>query len=302
MTADPPKLFLFQPGGWMRFWGTLQRAFMASYEDNCFGIAKGAAYSTLLCFFPVLTSIAAILVRAKSEDVARVLSRFLFEAVPPGSEDMVRYVFTVRGERPVGLLIGATLLSLWAASSAMVSLMEGFQAAYRLPTGRPFVQQRAMAIALIFGAALPALIASSLVLFGARYERAFLHGFSGSVDAEDLRGWVITAGRFIRLGTAFLTFVGVNILFYFLGPNRPMRVSMVWPGALVATVLWFLSTLGFGWYVRNIADYNLLYGGIGAFIALLTWMYLLSVISLYGCEFNAERERLAMEMAGEADV
>ena len=109
MTANPPRLYLFQPGGWMRFWSTLQHAFTASYEDNCFGIAKGAAYSTLLCFFPVLTSVAAILARAKSEDVARVLSRFLFEAVPPGSEDMVKYVFTVRGERPVGLLLSVTL-------------------------------------------------------------------------------------------------------------------------------------------------------------------------------------------------
>jgi membrane protein len=44
--------------------------------------------------------------------------------------------------------------------------------------------------------------------------------------------------------------------------------------------------------VRNIANYNVLYGSIGAVIALLVWMYLLAVIALVGCEYNAVRGRL----------
>jgi membrane protein len=79
---------------------------------------------------------------------------------------------------------------------------------------------------------------------------------------------------------------------YFIGPSRPQRWRFVWPGALVATLLWLLSTLGFGWYVRNIAGYNLLYGSVGAAIALLVWMYVLAAVALIGCEFNAEYERL----------
>ncbi len=294
MGAADPRLYLFQPGGAARFWGMLRNALLAAYEDNCFGIAKGAAYSALLSFFPVLTSLAAILARTKAEDVARIISRFLFEAVPPGSEDLVRYVFSVKGQRPVSLLVGATAVSLWAASGAMTSLMEGFQAAYRLPTGRPFVKQRSMAIALVFVAALPLLAASALVLFGARYERNFLQGFGMTPEGVDLRPWVLLFGRLLRFGAAFVTIAGVNVLVYFLGPNRPMRIRLVWPGALLATVLWFVATLGFAFYVRNIANYNVLYGGLGALIALLTWMYLLSAISLVGCEFNAERERIGL--------
>ncbi len=226
----------------------------------------------------------------------RIILHFLFEAVPPGSEDLVQYVFSVRGQRPVSLLIGATLLSLWAASGAMISLMEGFQAAYRLPTSRPFLRQRSMAIALVFVAAVPALAASALVLFGARFEREFLQGFGMTPEGADLRPWVLLLGRLLRLGTAFLTIAGVNLLVYFLGPNRPMRLRLVWPGALIATVLWFATTLGFAWYVRNIANYNVIYGGLGALIALLTWMYLLSAIALVGCEFNAERERIRIDL------
>jgi membrane protein len=49
--------------------------------------------------------------------------------------------------------------------------------------------------------------------------------------------------------------------------------------------------------VRNIANYNLLYGSLGAVIALLVWMYVMAIVALIGCEFNAERERLASASA-----
>jgi membrane protein len=60
----------------------------------------------------------------------------------------------------------------------------------------------------------------------------------------------------------------------------------------VATILWSAATMVFGWYVRNIANYNLLYGSIGAVIALLVWMYVLAVVALIGCEYNAVWEKL----------
>ena len=69
------------------------------------------------------------------------------------------------------------------------------------------------------------------------------------------------------------------------------------PGALVATALRSLATLDFGWYVRNIAMYNIMCGSIGATIALLVWMYLLSLIALFGCAYNAETDKLRREGA-----
>jgi membrane protein len=50
--------------------------------------------------------------------------------------------------------------------------------------------------------------------------------------------------------------------------------------------------LVFSWYVRHISNYNVLYGSVGAGLALLVWLYLLAVIVLLGCEFNAAREKL----------
>jgi membrane protein len=268
---------------------------VAFYEDNCFGLAKGAAYSSLLAFFPVLASLAAILARVNAEAVSSVFTRFLYEVIPPGSEDLVQYQFVVKGQRPVWLIVVAAMLSAWAASGALMSLMDGFQAAYRLPSGRPFVQQRGVAIFLVFIAAVPAIGSSTLILFGARTER-YLLGSLGLIGDQEATSWVILAGSILRYVVALGATAFVTALLYCIAPNRPLKLRAVWPGAFLATFLWLLATIGFGWYVRNIANYNVLYGSIGAVIALLVWMYVLTLIALFGCEYNAVRERLAAEL------
>src|SRR5687767_12042464 len=146
----------------------LRDVVVGCYKDNILGIAKGAAYSALLSFFPVLTTLTALLIQANAHAVSRNLSGFVFSVVPPGTEEIVRYNFTERGQRPVTLLIIAILVSIWAASGVMMSLMEGFRNAYKIPEGRPFWPQRGMAALLVILAALPLVIASSLIVFGTR--------------------------------------------------------------------------------------------------------------------------------------
>jgi membrane protein len=291
MTPASPSLYLERPGPVQRFWGLFHQASIAAYEDNCFGVAKGAAYSSLLAFFPVLASLGAILASVNAGAVARVFSRLLFQIIPPGTEELVRNQFTARNERSGWLILSATLLSTWAASGAMMTLMEGFQAAYRLPSGRPFLKQRGVAILLVFIGAVPAVGSSALIVFGARIEQWMLATL-GLAPTEDLRVSVVLAFGLLRYVVALGATVLVTGLLYYVGPNQQMKFRSVWPGAILATVLWLVATTLFALYVRHIANYSVLYGSIGAVIALLVWMYLLAVITLFGCEYNAVRERL----------
>ena len=174
----------------------------------------------------------------------------------------------------------------------MTSLMEGFKAAYRIPAGRPFLRYQGVAILLVLATALPVVLASGLILFGNRTEQAVMRWLGVNQAWQELQTWVRLAATTARYIVAFATNVVVAATLYYLGPNRPQRWRLVWPGAIVSTTLWLVSTVGFAWYVRNIAGYNVLYGSIAATIALLVWMYVLAAISLIGCEFNAERERL----------
>lgn len=270
----------------------LRRAFFNAWIDGCFGIAKGAAYSGLLSLFPVLSTVATILVQANAERVSEYLARFIFEVVPPGATELLENSVTERGERPLSLIIGAMLLSIWAASSLMATLMEGFRAAYRLPGGRSIIQDRLVAIALVFVSALPAVGASALIVFGGRMEQWLLELTGLQNGAGAVSAGLSVLGRILRFLVAFGAIVLTTSLLYFIAPNRPQTWKNIWPGAHVATVLWLIVTAAFAWYVRNLAGYNVMYGSIAGVIALIVWMYLLSAIALYGCEYNAERERI----------
>ena len=294
------EAIIIEPGFLARNWWFLRRAFIAAYQDNCFSIAKGAAYSFLLSLFPVLTTLTALLIRANAQSVVNVIATFVQQILPPGTENIVLSRLQERAGRGISLPAASILLSLWAGSGAMISLMEGFQAAYRIPSGRPFLKQRGMSIFLVIIAALPAVASSSLIIFGDRMEAGFIHWLGVSDISTPVEiGW-----RIGRYALAFATTTFVTALLYYFGPNhRPepqymqramaSRFVRVWPGALVATTLWLLATAGFALYVRHFANYNIFYGAIRTVVVLLVWLYLIACISLLGCEFNAERERVA---------
>ena len=274
----------------------LRRTLFASIDDGLFGIAKGAAYSALLSFFPVLTSVAVILVQTGAKYVQSGITRFLSRVVPPGTENVVLDQFRMQGRKPVALLVVAFLLSLWAASSVVKSLIDGFNSAYRVPRNRSMGGHIGIGLLLVVFAGLPLLGASSLILFGNLVEVGVLKLMRVDPLLHPLEGWLRLISHVGRYGIAFGATCSLMAMLYYYGPYRKQQWKAVWPGAFLATILWLLATLGFGWYVRNISNYNLLYGSVGTSIAMLSWMYILALIALFGCEFNAESERMRLAL------
>ncbi len=91
------------------------------------------------------------------------------------------------------------------------------------------------------------------------------------------------------LGVAFplaITFI-IFCLVYGLMPNRILVWSRIWPGALLASVLFEIGKQVFAWYLSTFAHYNAVYGSIGAVIALVTWSYYAAIVLLIGAQLNA---------------
>ena len=99
--------------------------------------------------------------------MSHTIARFLYDVVPPGTEDVVRDLFLVHGQRPTSLLVVAVVLAGWAASGAMISLMEGFDAIYQIPADPPFLRERGIALSAgVHRRVLPLWGASALIVFG----------------------------------------------------------------------------------------------------------------------------------------
>jgi membrane protein len=278
----------------------LRRALFASFDDGLFTIAKGAAYSALLSFFPVLATAATVLVQMRADFVQRNILSFLSTVLPPGTEEVVLQQFHFRGQRPRSLLIVAVVLSLWAGSSVIKSLIDGFNAAYRVPRNRSILAHSWLGMMLALLSLLPMLGATSLILFGGAIESAVLRMIKVDPILNPFATWWELLSRVMRYLVAFAATSSLSAILYFYGPYRKQRWSRVWPGAILATILWLLATIVFGWYVRNITNYNVLYGSVGTSMALLLWMYVLAAIALFGCEFNAEYERMNVTASAQA--
>src|SRR5215831_5369052 len=265
-----------------RFLNLLRKAVWRAFQHDAFAIAKASAYSAILTFFPALLVLGSVLATVKRGEVyLREISYALGRILPAGSATALAYLKGTT-QRPVGLLFGTSLLTVWTASGVVVSWMDGFRRAYQLPKTWGLVKERLIAVSLVIMAGLPLTFATILVAFGARIETRVLFHIGHEFGPLILFLWIM-----IRWTIAIMTSVAVIALIYHNAVPRTQPWHSVLPGACLATAMWFAATALFGWYLQHYADYSVIYGSLGAGIALLFWMYLISLVVLIGAEFNA---------------
>lgn len=267
------------------FFRLVRIAFFRGLEHDQFAVAKAAAFSAILTLFPAVLVIAAILTASHSTAAfVREISYALGRILPSGTSQAVLSYFQGNKPRPIGRLVTMSIITLWTASGVMISWMEGFRKAYHLPKIWGIVKERMVSFMLVVMAGVPMAFASFLVAFGNQIERWMIFHSGHELGAYILGMW--TALRWI---ISTLTSIAVIALIYHHGLPRTQPWHRVLPGAVFATVMWFVSTILFGTYLRHFANYNEIYGSLATAIALLIWLYLVSLVVLVGAEFNALR-------------
>lgn len=265
-----------------RFFSLLRRAVWRAFGHDAFAIAKASAYSSILTFFPTLLVLGSVLAarrntRAFLSEISEALGRIL----PAGATTAQAYLRGSTG-RSVGLLVSTSFLTLWLASGVMVSWMDGFRRCYELPKVWGLVKERFIAFSLVILAGIPLSCSTILVAFGNRIETRILFHIGHEFSPYVYLTWML-----VRWIIAIVTSVAVIALIYHNAVPRTQPWHSVLPGATLATAAWFIVTVIFGWYLQHYADYSVIYGSLGAAIALLVWMYMISLVILIGAEFNA---------------
>ena len=265
-----------------RFWRLFRLSIWRAFEHDAFGTAKASAYSSIFTFFPALLVLGAVLATiSRGEVYLREISYALGTILPAGSSTVLSYLRS-SAHRPVGLLFPTSLLTIWSASGVIISWMDGFRRAYQLPKTWGLIQERVISISLVLMAGLPLTFATILVAFGSRIEMRILF-----LIGHEFGPLILLLWGAIRWLIAILTSIAVIQLIYHNAVPRTQPWHTVLPGAVLATAMWLLATALFGWYLQHYADYSVIYGSLGVGIALLLWMYIISLVVLIGAEFNA---------------
>jgi membrane protein len=191
----------------------------------------------------------------------------------------------------IGLVIGL-VLTLWTVSGYVTAFGRAINTAYGVQEGREWLLLRArmmlVALAIMVAGAIGVLLLAgtpNIALVVARSQ--------GLPDwlpiLWDILKWPVILG---------LAFVVVGLLYYYSPNVRHLRIRWVTFGALLAVVVWVLSTAGFAVYVLGFSHYSSVYGWLGGAIVLLLWLYLTSFVVVAGAEADAELVRVRQLEAG----
>jgi membrane protein len=267
----------------LRFLRLLRLAFWRAFVHDAFATAKAAAYSSIFTFFPVLLIVGSGLAAwRKGAPYLREITYALGSILPTGGNTALSYLKGGAAQHPVGLLTTTSVITLWTASGVMISWMDGFRRCYELPKTWGLVQERLIAFLLVVFALVPMTFATLLVAVGSKFEARLLP----YID-PDFSIYVFLLWGGTRWLIATLTSIAVIALIYHHAVPRTQPWHSVMPGAMLATILWFSTTVGFRAYLQHFGNFATIYGSLGAVMALLVWMYLISLVVLVGAEFNA---------------
>lgn len=276
----------------VRWFVAFRRALLLAFEHDMLNTAKAAAYSGMLMLFPTMVVVTTSLafVPEGSSIMGQIRVSFM-NFLPGDAYTLLLSSMQTRRFQSAQLVLSAATLSVFAGLGLMLSLMEGFRRAYRLPRDDwGFWERRLRALLLVPTVLVPLALATLLLVFGHQIEHWMVEN-----AAHELRHAVLFFWRMVRWGLAVVTSVTVLGALYHFGTRRKEHWSFVMPGALAATVVWFPATLAFGWYVTMFANYSRFYGPFGAGIATLVWLYLTSFSALLGAELNGVLFRARLE-------
>jgi membrane protein len=274
----------------------MKRALGRMLAHESLTLAQAAAYSAIVALFPALIVCAAVISLLPDANVFKIEAGSFFDEVLPASVFPLLTSYFVSSAGPDGqphtarALIIAALVGLTGGSSTIATLMQGLHRAAGVPIGCwSFWQRRIRALLLVPLSLLPLAIASVLVVFG-----RMITDWIAEHLVDEVRPAFFDAAFMLRWIISLAGVVGLTALIYHVGVPQVERTTprkswhQTLPGAVLATVMWFASTLLFGWYVTRVANYSAVYGSLGAAIALLVWLYLVSLSVLCGAEFNEQ--------------
>ena len=258
-------------------------------KDNIDMVAAGVALYALMAIFPALIALISLYGWfADPMQVEQHLSTFT-SVMPQNVQSLLAtQMENIASGAESSLGIGAIagfLFTLWSASKGMKALFAAMNIAYDEREKRGFITLNALALLFTLGALIFGIVALLLI--------AILPALLGHLGLESIARVAVSLLRWPLLAVAVIVALGV---LYRYGPSRsnPQWTWVSW-GAVIATVLWLMTSILFSVYVANFGSYNETYGSLGAVVVFLMWLYLSAYIVLIGAELNSEMEHQTLK-------
>lgn len=260
----------------------LSRTWSEFNKDRITAVAGGVAFFSLLAVFPALAAFVSLYGLFSDVSAAREQLNMLRGLLPPDAltfvgDQMLRIAGGEQTKLSLAFVV-SLLLSLWSANAGVKALLDGLNIAYEEREKRGLIKLNLVSLAFTVGFLIFAIVVLGAVVVVPVVLSVL--GFSGEDPMAVLR-WPLL----------FAAIVLVLQMLYRYGPSRALaRWRWVSWGSVTAAVLWLVASLLFSLYVSNFAHYDRTYGSLGAVVGFMTWLWLSTIVVLFGAELNAEIE------------
>lgn len=262
--------------------GILRNAAHRFNDSRAPEAAAGMAYYAVFSLFPLsLVLVAAGSFFLEREQAYRSIVRFVAKAFPISQELIRRNIQCVLELRGIAGILGLIGL-LWSATSVFAILARSINRAWPEAEPRSFLERRLVALGMVgtlTGLLILSLLSTTVLNLLAQLQVPLW-------DIASVYETPVWAGlsKVVPWLFAFLSFFGL----YRWVPHTEVKWSEAFWGALVAASAWEVTTSAFAWYLSTgLARYELVYGSLGAVVALMFWIYLSSLIILFGAYLSA---------------
>ena len=249
-------------------------------NDDLLSVGAQVTYFLLLSLPPFLIFLITLLTFTPIVDFQSNID-IIATLMPANVYDILREIINQTIANRSGTLLSfGIIFALWSSARGVAYLIRGINRAYNQEETRPFLKLKAVSLAITLVLTFTIIFSMILIVFGGILGTQFFHflGFSNIF----LKIW-----SYFRLIIALIAIILVFIFLYYNAPNRRMRFKEVLPGAIIASISWVIVSFAFSFYANNLGNYTAVYGSLGGIFALLTWIYLSSIIFLLGAEINA---------------
>jgi len=262
------------------------RGIVELINSNDLTHAASIAYYALLSLFPFLLLVISMLGAVTADDADRVsVLSFVFRYFPTQLDFVTGQLDALRAAR-LQLGVAGSLALIWGSLGVFGAVTSAVNEAWGVEKQRSFWKHRLVSFLMLVAAGgvmmLALLLVSLIQMAQATWFGAMLASYT----------WLTTLQTYAvrNLATGLLV-IGLGLVFYFI-PNAKTRFRDVWVGAVLTGLLWRLAFQGFAWYIRVNAGLKMIHGSVAAVIVFLLWVYVSSIILMYGVEFTAGHARL----------
>ncbi|HEY1807646.1 MAG TPA: YihY/virulence factor BrkB family protein [Acidobacteriaceae bacterium] len=244
-------------------------------------VAAGLAFWSMMSMVPLLMMLVSLVSLLHLPNLVPEMLAVMSMLVPPSALTMVERMMGALLTPHRGVLSFGVVTYVWSSTTVFTAVISSLNIAYDVQKERTWVRARLRAVLLTFTSGGLLVIALLALVLGPDFAH-FLNQVIPVPQALE-RSWPL-----IRYGAVFLCFVVALELVYFLAPNRHQKFRTTLPGAVFAIAVAFLGSAGLAFYLDRMGNFSRLYGGMGAVMALMFWIYLIALATLAGGELNAE--------------